>query len=232
VSEASARGPDAAAEQRAAARARRRARRVAWGARLGLVVLRALALTWRFRVVGEERLRALRARGQPVIFAFWHGRMLPLLWHHRGRGIAVLISEHGDGEIIARIAAALGYRTVRGSTSRGAERALLGMIRTVRDGVEVAITPDGPRGPAETFAPGAMVIAQRSRAPIIPLAAAASGAWRLRSWDRFMIPRPFARITISYGEPWWPGDLSARDAAAAAPELEATLRAHTAAIDA
>ncbi len=212
-------------------RARRRARRIRWGVRLGLVLLRALAVTWRLREVNGGVLRALRARKQPVILAFWHGRMLPLLWHHRGQRVAILISEHGDGEIIARVAEALGYLTVRGSSSRGAERALLGMIRTVKEGTDVAITPDGPRGPAESFAPGAAIIAHRSGAPIVPLVASAVHAWRLRSWDRFLIPQPFARVTITYGEPWFAGEMTARDAAGQATRLQDSMRALTAAAD-
>jgi lysophospholipid acyltransferase (LPLAT)-like uncharacterized protein len=186
---------------RAAARARRHDRRVRWMVRLGGLVLRALACTWRVREINREPSQALRDAKRPVIFTLWHGEMLPLLWHHRGEGITVLISEHGDGEIIARIAEALGFRTVRGSTSRGAERALLGMSRVVQAGGDLAFTPDGPRGPAQSFAPGALVVAQRSGAPVVTLAVVATRCWRLRSWDRFMIPKPFARITIAYGDP-------------------------------
>jgi lysophospholipid acyltransferase (LPLAT)-like uncharacterized protein len=151
--------------------------------------------------------------------------MLPLLWQHRSHGVAILISEHGDGEIIARVAEALGYRSVRGSSSRGAERALLGMIREVKEGSEVAITPDGPRGPAQHFAPGAAIIAQRSGAPLLPLTAFADRAWRLKSWDRFLIPKPFARVVVTYGEPWRADGLTAREAATQAPALERMLRA-------
>ena len=223
--------PAAGADRAAERRARRRARRVRWAVRLGLFALRGLAPTWRVVERNAGVLRDLRARGQPVIFAFWHGRMLPLLWHHRGQGVAILISEHGDGEIIARIAEALGYRAVRGSTSRGSERALLRLISTVQRGTEVAVTPDGPRGPAETFAPGALVVAQRSGAPIIPVASGSTGAWRLRSWDRFMVPRPFARVRVAYGEPIRVGDCTARDAAAKAPRVGEILSELTASVD-
>jgi lysophospholipid acyltransferase (LPLAT)-like uncharacterized protein len=183
------------------ARARRRSRRIRWIVRLGGLMLRALASTWRVREVNRAPSQRLRDGKQPVVFTFWHGEMLPLLWHHRSEGITVLISEHGDGEVIARIAESLGFRTVRGSTSRGADRALLGMSRVVQQGGDLAFTPDGPRGPARTFAPGALVVAQRSGAPVVTLGVAAARCWRLRSWDRFMIPKPFARITIAYGTP-------------------------------
>jgi lysophospholipid acyltransferase (LPLAT)-like uncharacterized protein len=122
------------------------ARRLRWTVRLGAAALRLLASTWRVRAVNDGPLNEARRTGQPVLFALWHGELLPLLWHQRGRGVAVVISEHRDGEIIAQIAESLGYRTVRGSSSRGASRALLGLTREMEQGHDGAITPDGPRG--------------------------------------------------------------------------------------
>jgi lysophospholipid acyltransferase (LPLAT)-like uncharacterized protein len=176
-------------------------RRVSWIVRVGSLILRALALTWRVRFVNEDIVRGQRERGEPFMYLLWHGQLLPLLWTHRDRQIAVMISEHRDGEIIARIAQTLGFRLVRGSTSRGAARALLGGSRELEAGFDLAVTVDGPRGPAGTVAPGALIISQRTGAPMIPTAAAANRAWRLRSWDRFLIPKPFARVTVAYGEP-------------------------------
>jgi lysophospholipid acyltransferase (LPLAT)-like uncharacterized protein len=163
-----------------------------------VLVVRLLAATWRISTTGAELVAALRKARQPIVFTLWHGQMLPLLWHHRGQGISVLISEHRDGEIIARVASALGFRTVRGSTYRGPDRALAGLVRELRDGHDVAVTPDGPRGPAGHFAPGALIAAQRAGAPIVSVGAASRRAWRLKSWDGFMIPKPFARVTIAY----------------------------------
>ena len=168
---------------------------------LGRGFLQILARTWRVRVVNGGHLLDLRRGGRPFIFALWHGHLLPLLWHHRGQGVLVLISEHRDGEMVARAAESLGYGLIRGSTTRGADRALISLVRELKSGHEVAITPDGPRGPAETFAPGALVAAQRSDSFILPVAASADRAWRLRSWDRFMIPKPFARVTVAYTTP-------------------------------
>jgi lysophospholipid acyltransferase (LPLAT)-like uncharacterized protein len=168
---------------------------------LGRGFLQILARTWRIRVVNGGHLLDLRRGGRPFIFALWHGHLLPLLWHHRGQGVLVLISEHRDGEMVARAAESLGYGLIRGSTTRGADRALISLMRELKSGHEVAITPDGPRGPAETFAPGALVAAQRSDSFILPVAASADRAWRLRSWDRFVIPKPFARVTIAYTTP-------------------------------
>jgi len=175
--------------------------------------------------VNEEHLNDLRASGQPFIYSLWHGHLLPLLWHHRGSGVAILISEHRDGELIARAAQWLGYRLIRGSTTRGAERALLSLVRELKGGRQVAITPDGPRGPARTFAPGALIAAQRSGAPILPVAASADRAWRLKSWDRFVIPKPFARVTVAYGAPTTVDAPSARAAADDAPRVEALMNA-------
>jgi hypothetical protein len=198
-------------------------RREALIAGVGVWLVRILGWTWRIRVSHDEQLRAMRAAKQPVIFALWHGTLLPLLYHHRHLGVAVLISEHSDGEIIARVATTIGYRTVRGSTSRGAARALLGLVRVIGEGHDLAITPDGPRGPAKSVAPGTLVVAQRSGAPIIPTAMHASSAWRLKSWDSFVIPRPFARVHVSYGELIYIEKPDVRDALAESGRVSAGL---------
>lgn len=179
---------------------------------VGGLALRMLARTWRYEVRNGQAIASLRDARRPFIFSLWHGQLLPLLWHHRNEDIAVLISEHRDGELVARVADSLGYRLIRGSTSRGGERALLGLVRDLREGREVAVTPDGPRGPARKYAPGALIAAQRAGAPILPIAAHATRAWRLRSWDRFMIPKPFARVIVAYGNP---EEVNAPDARAA-----------------
>jgi lysophospholipid acyltransferase (LPLAT)-like uncharacterized protein len=189
-------------------------RRLSLLVRLGAGALRLLATTWRVQVVNEAVVRELRARRQPFLYILWHGQLLPLLWTHRNRDIAIMVSEHRDGELIARLAHSLGFRTVRGSTSRGAARALLGASREVESGRDVAVTVDGPRGPAGSVAPGALVISQRTSAPMVPTGATASSAWRLRSWDRFMIPKPFARVVVTYGAPLPATAATARDAAA------------------
>lgn len=195
--------PPAAPETRDALRVeRRRERRLRWIVRLGVPLVRLLGRTWRIRVVNREKgVERLRRERRPMVFALWHGDMLPLLYQHRGEGVTVLISEHRDGELIARIAESLGFRTVRGSTTRGASRALVGLARELRDGHDIAVTPDGPRGPAHSFAPGALIAAQRARAPVIAVGLAARRAWHLASWDRFVIPKPFSRVCIAYSDP-------------------------------
>ena len=136
-----------------------------------------------------------------------------------------MISEHRDGEIIAQIAERLGYTTVRGSSSRGGGRALIGLMRAIESGRDGAVTPDGPRGPAHVFAPGAAIASQRTGAALLPVRASASRAWRLKSWDRFLVPKPFARVRVVYG-PLTPVDAaSPREAAERADRLQAVLDA-------
>ena len=194
-------------------------RRVTWAARVGVWLVRLLGMTWRFRVTEDDSVRRLRAAGQPIIFALWHGQLLPLLYHHRGEGVVVLISEHSDGEIIARIATAFGFGTVRGSTSRGAARALLELARVLESGRDLAVTPDGPRGPAKSYAPGVLVVAQRTGAPVIGAVATTTSAWRLKSWDRFLIPKPFARVNVTYTDAQRIEAPNARQAAAGADAM-------------
>jgi lysophospholipid acyltransferase (LPLAT)-like uncharacterized protein len=172
--------------------------RTRWIARIGARLVWMLARTWRVRYVNRAESDEVRRRGVPVIYATWHGELLPALWSHRGRHISVLISEHRDGEVIARVAHFLGFRTVRGSTTRGASRALVGLVHELRAGFDIAITPDGPKGPYHTFAAGTLLVSQRAGCPIVPVGIHASRAWRLRSWDRFVLPMPFARLTINY----------------------------------
>jgi hypothetical protein len=180
---------------------RRASRKVVWGARIGYVVLRLLALTWRVRLTNDAPWRALKREGKPYIFALWHGELLPLLWAHRGGGHMIMVSEHGDGEIVARLIARLGLGTVRGSTTRGGSRALLGIIRVLESGQSAAFTPDGPRGPRHVWQPGILSAARRAPAPIVCIGIAVNRAWRTRGWDQFVIPKPFARITVVYSDP-------------------------------
>jgi lysophospholipid acyltransferase (LPLAT)-like uncharacterized protein len=159
---------------------------------------------------------------------FWHGQLLPLLYHHRKEGIVVLVSEHADGEYVTRVIERMGFRTARGSSTRGGTRALKGLIRAARDGHDVAVAPDGPSGPARQFKPGALRAAAVTGLPIIPVAVAASAAWRASSWDGFLIPKPFARVRLSYGPPYWIERDAGEDALARhARVLEGTLNEMT-----
>ena len=175
-------------------------------ATVGTWLVRALAATWRFRLSGREHFDALRAAGRPFIFVLWHSRILPLLSLHRNEGIVLLVSRHRDGGYLVNLGEDWGYRAVRGSSKRGGEIGLLGVVRALQGGAVVAITPDGPRGPAEQVQPGAVAAAQHSGAPLLPIGARASRAWYLRSWDRLCIPKPFATVEIAYGPPLQVGE--------------------------
>lgn len=190
---------------------------------LGMVLVSALARTWRYATRNAEGWQRLRAEGKAFVFVLWHGNLLPLTYWHRDRDIAVLISEHRDGEIMARIVHAWGYRTLRGSTTRGGGRALLGLVRELERGSVVAVTPDGPRGPAQAFQPGALAAAQRARVPVVPIALHVDRAWRMKSWDAFIVPKPFARVTIAWGEPLFVGGATPRAAAAEVERFAAAL---------
>lgn len=136
------------------------------------------------------------------VFLLWHEALLPLLWQHRNQGVAIVVSEARDGQYLSDLAATLGYRAVRGSSTRGGTRALLGAVRELRAGRSVAFTPDGPRGPRREIKPGVVAAAQRGGGVIVPIHAEADRAWRLHSWDRFMIPKPLTRVRITYGRPF------------------------------
>ncbi len=199
------------------ARSRADARRARWLSMVGAWVIRLLGLTWRIRLIDVGPIDQLRHDGTPVALLLWHGHILPLIYVLRFQSVAALVSTHKDGELIAQIARRLGCKLIRGSSSRGADRALLGLVRALKDGDTVAVTPDGPRGPYRSFAPGALVAAHRAGAPVVAFGVHATRAWHLASWDRFMIPKPFARITVVFDAAQRVPGESARDAADAVP---------------
>lgn len=168
---------------------------------LGAGIIRLLGATWRVEVVDHPEFTAARARGEACVYAFWHCLLLVLTHHHRREGIAVLVSRHRDGELIARIIERLGYVTARGSSTRGGEAGVRGLLRGARQGRCLGITPDGPRGPAERVKEGLVFVAAHSGLPVVPIAVGMGSGWRMRSWDRFRVPRPFARIRIMHGAP-------------------------------
>jgi lysophospholipid acyltransferase (LPLAT)-like uncharacterized protein len=168
---------------------------------IGPIFLFLLGKTLRIKWIGEKNLDSIRKNRGQVIYAFWHGRMLILSYSHRWQKIHVLISQHRDGELIARIIERLGFVSVRGSTTRGGTKAIFEMAEKGASGYDVAITPDGPKGPRFKVQPGTIYIAQRSQMPIIPISNSAKNRWTLSSWDGFLIPKPFSKAVIIIGEP-------------------------------
>jgi hypothetical protein len=168
----------------------------------GYRVIAALGSTLRWRTDGLEHLEAIARSGRQPVMAFWHGRILSATYFFRGRGIVVMTSENFDGEWIAGIIERFGYGTARGSTTRGARKALLRLRREMAAGRPAGLAVDGPRGPARIAQPGAVWLAQATGNPVLPFHLEADRHWSLRSWDRTQIPKPFATVALAVGEPF------------------------------
>ncbi len=163
----------------------------------GRILLSILGRTWRI-----TRLRTSTGlRGDSVLYAFWHGVQLPLIFTHRKMGIRIMISRSRDGSLVSSICENMGFDPVRGSSSRGGVSAARELVDALRAGYPAAITPDGPKGPAEIVKRGVSLIPRRSDVPVVPYGVSAFPAINLRSWDKFMIPLPFAKLVISEGRP-------------------------------
>lgn len=204
---------------------------------LGALGARILGLTLRWSVTGAEALEPLWGAGRPLIYVVWHGRIFMAPWTsaelRRSRGarrVTVLASRSRDGELVARWVARFGLATVRGSTSRGGASAVRALASVLRDGADIVVVPDGPRGPSGRMQPGAVALAALTGAPVVPLAIAARPALRLGTWDRFLVPLPFARAAIVLGAPIAIGREADRETARR--DLEAALAAVTARADA
>lgn len=180
----------------------RRAAELWLGVRFGWMLLRLLHGLVRVESEGRERLDNLRKEGRSVLIAIWHGRILLPILEHTGEGITPMISQSRDGELITRTIEKLGYRSIRGSSSRGGKEAMLEMIRLLQQPGEVAaIMPDGPRGPRHRLKPGVVQIARDSGCVILPMTWASAKPIRFSSWDRFQLWRPFSKALVVYGEP-------------------------------
>src|SRR5688500_12908253 len=195
-------------------------------AAVGYPLINALGHTLRWRVEGLHHYDAIVAAGHQPVMAFWHGRILPATFYFRRRGIVVITSENFDGEWIARIIERFGYGTARGSTTRGGKRAMLQLVRDMRDGRPAGFTVDGPRGPARVAQPGAIWLAKASGNPVLPFHLEASAYWSVRSWDRTQVPRPFSTVALSVGDPMEvAADASPEQLEAARAQLDVRLRA-------
>ena len=157
--------------------------------------------TARLRIVGEESLGRLRDAGKAFILASWHGKTLLPMYHLRGRNYWTIISLSRDGDIQNLMVTRNGFCTIRGSTGRQGARALVESARKLVEGRVLSITPDGPKGPPRQVQAGIVHMAHRSRCPVIPVGVAASPRWVAASWDSYMVPLPFARSVIHFGEP-------------------------------
>ena len=179
----------------------RRARLIA---AVGQWFIRAILVTLRFRIVDRAGIMA-EPPAPPMLWAFWHNRLfiIPYLFEHftENRRGAALTSASKDGELLAAILACFGVEAIRGSSSRRGASAWRELRRAAQAGFEVAITPDGPRGPRYHVGPGLVLLAQKTQVPIMPVRVNYSHCLRLKSWDGFMIPLPFARVDVIFDTP-------------------------------
>ena len=169
---------------------------------LGGGLLHALMRSTRVEIRNRESYQRWWGERKPVIFLLWHGRLLPCSYAHRDEELGTLISQHRDGDYIAGVVEGWwGYHAIRGSSTRGGTGALREMVRTLKAGTALAVTPDGPRGPRQKMKSGPLLAAQLTGVPLIPVSASADRAWFVGGWDRFLIPKPFSRVRVIFGEP-------------------------------
>jgi lysophospholipid acyltransferase (LPLAT)-like uncharacterized protein len=168
------------------------------------VISRALMATWRIRVFGPDaraRAERIHPRGS-FCLAVWHEHLFAAVLAHKGQRFAPLASHSSDGELVTFVMNRLGYRTVRGSSSRGGPEARVALMDAIAEGWFTAITVDGPRGPRRIVKGGVVDVARKTGAPVLPVVVLGDRQWVLtRSWDQFKIPKPFARVALHYGEP-------------------------------
>lgn len=178
-------------------------------AMLGTLVgrlMKLLAAVLRLEVRDLAGVGSPDAAVPPVIFVLWHNRffVVPPAWQKlcgKRRKSVILTSASHDGETVACAMAVFGLGSVRGSSSRRGVAALVGLKRALAEGRDVCLTPDGPRGPRYKIQPGVIKLAEATGAPIVPIHVRFSSAWRLKTWDRFVIPKPFSRVVVTFAEP-------------------------------
>src|SRR5499426_4705267 len=159
-------------------------------------MIRAIGATLRFEVKGWEH----HTDRELLVYCFWHNRIPIATYFWRHRGIVVMSSRSFDSEYIARFIQRFGYGAAKGSSTRGALAGLIQMIRAVRAGKSAAFTVDGPKGPIYEAKPGALLLAAKSGAAILPFSISLAQSWRLPSWDRIEIPKPFTRAVVVIGQ--------------------------------
>jgi lysophospholipid acyltransferase (LPLAT)-like uncharacterized protein len=170
--------------------------------RLVWALLWIVGLTWRFEVIAEEGVTPVvfGQKAGPEIYCFWHQCVLPCAMYFRRTGAVILISRSFDGELITRILRMFGFDAVRGSSSRGAREGLLGLKNVIETGRTAIFTADGPRGPIFETKMGPIKLAQATGAPIGAFHLQPERAWTMKSWDHFLIPKPFTRIIVSWAQ--------------------------------
>ena len=188
------------------------------------LLISIICRTVRWKVVGMENLEAILDGGHRAIYSFWHSCIFSATWFWRNRGIVVMSSKSRDGELTGRFIKRFGYGTARGSSSRGAGRALTQMASCLENGIDVAFTLDGPRGPAFTAKPGAVTLARHTGQAILPFHINAAKYFELPTWDRMRIPLPFTQSVVAIGPAMYVSrGASPEDVASKQNELQSTL---------
>jgi hypothetical protein len=192
---------------------------------VGYLAVLLIGRSLRWEIYGRENYEAARQLAKSFIVTFWHREIFSAIWYWRQRGMVVMVSQNFDGEYTSKVIHWHGYGTARGSSSRRASRVVVKMIRTLREGREAAITPDGPRGPRFVAKPGVVQLAQYSGAAILCFHIAPQRSWSLRkSWDQSEIPKPFSRAAIFIAPPILVGaDADAHAQARKLTEVQSTL---------
>ncbi len=169
--------------------------------KLSWLLILAFGKLARITVKNQKHHKTALNSGHPVLYITWHGKMLAPIYVMRNSKIVAMVSEHGDGEIIAQTILRLGYKTVRGSSTRGGQRAFREMLKLLKNGRHCTVLPDGPNGPRFVMKMGAILLAQRSGGYLLPLTFSAEKPIEMNSWDRFTLWRPFSRVSVLYGKP-------------------------------
>ncbi len=169
---------------------------------LAYLLILFISLTLRREVIGKEHEKKAKELGKPVILAFWHGRLFyfPFYFWKSNRTWKILSSPSIDGEIIARTLSLFGYGVVRGSTFKNARKALRELKRHTDEGYNTVLIADGSRGPALKLQPGALMVSKLTGAPALPVTVSFDRYWNLKTWDRLMIPKPFSKVIVAFGE--------------------------------
>ncbi len=166
------------------------------------VIFKLFSKTYKIELRGDDIYHRLKRSGKPIIYVVPHGRMWGLIYYTIGRPITMLASQSRDGRLVTGVLRKLGYQVESGSSSRGGIKGLLSLIKHLKRGREIAVTVDGPRGPAFKAKPGVVLLASKAHASIIPISYSASRSIVFnKSWDKFLLPLPFSKLTIIYGSP-------------------------------
>jgi lysophospholipid acyltransferase (LPLAT)-like uncharacterized protein len=171
------------------------------GSGLGYWIIRIIGSTLRWKVEGWQNIESVHNAGKRLVLAFWHGRMFMAAYYFRDRDIVVMISQNRDGEYIARVMLRLGNGVARGSSTRGSRGAIVEILRALKQNRDVALTLDGPQGPRYVAKPGAAFVAWKSGNPVVPFNISVEKKWVVRSWDHFVIPKPFSQAVLMIGQP-------------------------------